>query len=161
RRRADRRRDRRRPHDHGFAASPRHRADHLWHLHHWRDRPGLGFRLQVRQPPPVPLVFRLGARLTTPRLAGGGRTFARLGGRPPTLALDPPYHTVKDNDFITILGPSGCGKSPLLRIVAGLDQPSVANVLLDGMPVVTAGPDRGMVFQSYTLFPWLSVRENI
>jgi ABC-type nitrate/sulfonate/bicarbonate transport system ATPase subunit len=99
--------------------------------------------------------------LTTLRIEGVGRTFAGLRGRPPTRALEPTYLTVKDNDFITILGPSGCGKSTLLRIVAGLDQPSVGSVLLDGMPVVAPGPDRGMVFQSYTLFPWLSVRDNI
>jgi len=60
-----------------------------------------------------------------------------------------------------VLGPSGCGKSTLLRIVAGLDVPSTGQVLLDGAPVRRPGPDRGMVFQSYTLFPWLTVRENI
>jgi ABC-type nitrate/sulfonate/bicarbonate transport system ATPase subunit len=68
---------------------------------------------------------------------------------------------VADNDFITILGPSGCGKSTLLRIVAGLDVASSGQVLLDGVPVSGPGADRGMVFQSYTLFPWLTVRENI
>jgi NitT/TauT family transport system ATP-binding protein len=68
---------------------------------------------------------------------------------------------VQDNDFICILGPSGCGKSTLLRIVAGLDRPTTGRVLLDGQAVERAGPDRGMVFQSYTLFPWLTVKENI
>jgi ABC-type nitrate/sulfonate/bicarbonate transport system ATPase subunit len=68
---------------------------------------------------------------------------------------------VEDNDFICILGPSGCGKSTLLRIVAGLDTPSTGQVLLDGQAVERPGPDRGMVFQSYTLFPWLTVRENV
>jgi NitT/TauT family transport system ATP-binding protein len=68
---------------------------------------------------------------------------------------------VQDNDFICILGPSGCGKSTLLRIVAGLDQPTTGRVVLDGQAVERAGPDRGMVFQSYTLFPWLTVRENV
>ena len=67
----------------------------------------------------------------------------------------------RDNDFITILGPSGCGKSTLLRIVAGLDTPTAGRVLLDGATVTGPGADRGMVFQSYTLFPWLTVRENI
>ncbi|HTN27844.1 MAG TPA: ABC transporter ATP-binding protein, partial [Burkholderiales bacterium] len=67
----------------------------------------------------------------------------------------------EDNDFISILGPSGCGKSTLLRIVAGLDTPSSGRVMLDGEPVARPGPDRGMVFQSYTLFPWLTVRQNI
>jgi NitT/TauT family transport system ATP-binding protein len=68
---------------------------------------------------------------------------------------------VEDNDFICILGPSGCGKSTLLRIVAGLDQPSTGQVLLDGQTVTGPGADRGMVFQSYTLFPWLTVRQNV
>jgi len=90
-----------------------------------------------------------------------GRTFAGLHGGAPTLALQPTRLEVAHNDFITVLGPSGCGKSTLLRIVAGLDTPSTGRVLLDGQPVVGPGADRGMVFQSYTLFPWLTVRENI
>ncbi|MBS0444837.1 MAG: ABC transporter ATP-binding protein [Proteobacteria bacterium] len=89
------------------------------------------------------------------------RTFAGMHGGAPTLALQPTSLAVADNDFITILGPSGCGKSTLLRIVAGLDVPTAGDVLLDGQPVAGPGADRGMVFQSYTLFPWLTVRENI
>ena len=85
---------------------------------------------------------------------------SRKGGVP-TRALEPTSLVVGDNDFITILGPSGCGKSTLLRIVAGLDRPTAGRVLLDGVPVTRPGPDRGMVFQSYTLFPWLNVAENI
>ncbi|MGH8697807.1 MAG: ABC transporter ATP-binding protein, partial [Burkholderiales bacterium] len=61
----------------------------------------------------------------------------------------------------SILGPSGCGKSTLLRIVAGLEVPSTGRVLVDGRAVASPGPDRGMVFQSYTLFPWLTVKQNI
>ena len=78
-----------------------------------------------------------------------------------TLALQSTDLQVAENDFIAILGPSGCGKSTLLRIVAGLDQPSAGEVLLDGQRIAGPGADRGMVFQSYTLFPWLTVRENI
>ena len=78
-----------------------------------------------------------------------------------TLALQATNLDVAENDFVTILGPSGCGKSTLLRIVAGLDQPTAGEVLLDGRPVRGPGADRGMVFQSYTLFPWLTVRDNI
>ncbi|MGQ0651524.1 MAG: ABC transporter ATP-binding protein [Betaproteobacteria bacterium] len=89
------------------------------------------------------------------------RTFPGVGGGPPTVALERTDLQVEDNDFIAILGPSGCGKSTLLRIVAGLDQPSTGRVLLDAQAVERPGPDRGMVFQSYTLFPWLTVRENI
>jgi ABC-type nitrate/sulfonate/bicarbonate transport system ATPase subunit len=89
------------------------------------------------------------------------RTFPGVRGGPSTRALEPTSLFVHDNDFICILGPSGCGKSTLLRIVAGLDEPTTGHVLLDGLRVTGPGPDRGMVFQSYTLFPWLTVRQNI
>ena len=89
------------------------------------------------------------------------KTFPGVRGGAPTRALERTDLTVEDNDFIAILGPSGCGKSTLLRIVAGLEQPSTGRVLLDGAPVSRPGPDRGMVFQSYTLFPWLTVRDNV
>ena len=95
------------------------------------------------------------------RIEALSRTFAGARAGPATAALERIDLTVEDNDFLAILGPSGCGKSTLLRIVAGLDTPSTGRVLLDGQPVERAGPDRGMVFQSYTLFPWLTVRENI
>jgi NitT/TauT family transport system ATP-binding protein len=65
------------------------------------------------------------------------------------------------NEFVTIVGPSGCGKSTLLRIVAGLEEASEGDVGVDGDLVVGPGADRGMVFQGYTLFPWLTVRQNI
>ncbi|MBU4422914.1 MULTISPECIES: ABC transporter ATP-binding protein [unclassified Acidovorax] len=78
-----------------------------------------------------------------------------------TQALQPVDFEVRDNDFVTILGPSGCGKSTLLRIVAGLDHATSGRVLLDGMPVKGPGAERGMVFQSYTLFPWLTIEQNI
>ena len=95
------------------------------------------------------------------RIQGVSRVFPGVHGGPPVRALEPVDLDVADNDFITILGPSGCGKSTLLRIVAGLSQPSTGQVLLDGHAVTRPGPDRGMVFQSYTLFPWLTVRDNI
>ena len=92
---------------------------------------------------------------------GVSRTFQSATGGAPTLALQSTDLTVQENDFITILGPSGCGKSTLLRIVAGLDQQSSGEVLLDGKRITGPGADRGMVFQSYTLFPWLSVLDNV
>jgi ABC-type nitrate/sulfonate/bicarbonate transport system ATPase subunit len=78
-----------------------------------------------------------------------------------TLALQATDLDIAENDFITILGPSGCGKSTLLRIVAGLDKQTAGSVHLDGNAIDGPGADRGMVFQSYTLFPWLTVLENI
>jgi ABC-type nitrate/sulfonate/bicarbonate transport system ATPase subunit len=89
------------------------------------------------------------------------RTFPGVRGGEPTRALEPTDLSVGDADFVTILGPSGCGKSTLLRIVAGLETPTSGRVLLDGKPVEGPGPERGMVFQSYTLFPWLTVADNI
>jgi len=89
------------------------------------------------------------------------RTFPGVRGGPPTRAIEPTSLRVSDAEFICILGPSGCGKSTLLRIVAGLDTPTSGRVLLDGAPVTRPGADRGMVFQSYTLFPWLTVEQNI
>jgi len=93
-------------------------------------------------------------------IQGVSRTFASARGHATQALLPVDFH-VRDNDFVTILGPSGCGKSTLLRIVAGLDEPSTGRVLLDGAPVQGPGADRGMVFQSYTLFPWLTVEQNI
>ena len=92
---------------------------------------------------------------------GVSHRFPGVHGGPPTEALSRTDLSVEDNDFIAILGPSGCGKSTLLRIVAGLETPTTGRVLLDGQPVTGPGPDRGMVFQSYTLFPWLTVEQNI
>ncbi|MDR3590568.1 MAG: ABC transporter ATP-binding protein [Negativicutes bacterium] len=76
-------------------------------------------------------------------------------------ALENTNFSVAANEFITILGPSGCGKSTILKVVAGLEEPSSGRVTLDGREIKGPGKDRGMVFQSYTLFPWLSVQENI
>ena len=93
---------------------------------------------------------------------GVSRSFpATTRGGAPTLALQATDLSVAENDFITILGPSGCGKSTLLRIVAGLDQQTAGEVTLEGRRISGPGADRGMVFQSYTLFPWLTVRDNV
>jgi NitT/TauT family transport system ATP-binding protein len=64
-------------------------------------------------------------------------------------------------EFVSVIGASGCGKSTLIRILAGLETASSGQVLLDGKPVSGPGPDRGMVFQGYTLFPWLTVKKNV
>ena len=93
-------------------------------------------------------------------IQGVSRTFTSPKGVK-TQALLPVDFEVKENDFVTILGPSGCGKSTMLRIVAGLDHPTQGRVLLDGQPVEGPGAGRGMVVQSYTLFPWLTIAQNI
>lgn len=111
----------------------------------------------------------------TPEVAA---RFARLAERPVALevkgltkhfessrgkvtALENLSFSVKKREFTCVIGPSGCGKSTLVRILAGLETASSGEVLVGGKSVSGPGPDRGMVFQGYTLFPWLSVKENV
>ena len=68
---------------------------------------------------------------------------------------------IKDKEFITLLGPSGCGKTTLLRLIAGLDQPTSGEVIADGETVKKPSGDRAVIFQQYSLFPWLTVLENV
>ncbi len=68
---------------------------------------------------------------------------------------------VHRREFVCVIGASGCGKSTLIRILSGLESASTGQMLLDGEPVSGPGPDRGMVFQGYTLFPWLTVKKNV
>jgi NitT/TauT family transport system ATP-binding protein len=78
-----------------------------------------------------------------------------------TTALSKVSFKTHRREFVCVIGPSGCGKSTLIRILAGLEGYSGGQVLLDGKPVTGPGRDRGMVFQGYTLFPWLTVRKNV
>jgi NitT/TauT family transport system ATP-binding protein len=77
------------------------------------------------------------------------------------LALDGLTLDIEPREFLTLLGPSGCGKSTLLNILAGFEKPDAGKVLLNGVPIERPGPDRGVVFQDYALFPWLNIQQNV
>lgn len=78
-----------------------------------------------------------------------------------TLAMDKVSMNILSNEFVCIVGPSGCGKSTLLRLIAGLDEVSSGKIIIQDKDIIGPGVDRGMVFQAYTLFPWMTVEENI
>jgi ABC-type nitrate/sulfonate/bicarbonate transport system ATPase subunit len=89
------------------------------------------------------------------------KRFVDISRREEVVALDGINLTIADDEFLTILGPSGCGKTTLLNIVAGFEQASDGDILLDNVPIRAPGPDRGVVFQEYALFPWLTVQQNV
>jgi NitT/TauT family transport system ATP-binding protein len=88
-----------------------------------------------------------------------GKSFSGPQGE--TEALRDIGFTVHRREFVCVVGASGCGKSTLVRMLAGLDFPSRGRMLLDGQPITGPGHDRGMVFQGYSLFPWLTVLRNV
>jgi NitT/TauT family transport system ATP-binding protein len=102
---------------------------------------------------------RLKAREVILEVKGLGKTFESHQG--PVTALKDIHFKTHRREFVCVIGPSGCGKSTLIRILAGLESHSSGEVLLDGQPVNGPGRDRGMVFQGYTLFPWLTVKKNV
>ena len=77
------------------------------------------------------------------------------------LVLDRLSFSMKSGDFMALVGSSGSGKSTILRLIAGLDQPTSGCISVDGTAVTGPGPDRGMVFQKYSLYPWLNAADNV
>ena len=102
---------------------------------------------------------RLKARDVILEVRDLGKRFATPTGE--HVALDGVSFKTHRREFVCVIGPSGCGKSTLIRILAGLDEQSRGDVLIDGKPAHGPGADRGMVFQGYTLFPWLTVKKNV
>ncbi len=88
------------------------------------------------------------------------KSFQHDGG-PPTLVLANLDITVHEGEFVCVLGPSGCGKTTLLNLIAGFIFPTQGRVLFKGREITGPGPDRGVVFQDPTLFPWLNVLKNV
>ncbi|MDE1820632.1 MAG: ABC transporter ATP-binding protein [Euryarchaeota archaeon] len=88
-----------------------------------------------------------------------GKNFAGRHG--PVAIMEHVSFSVANNDFLAIVGPSGCGKSTLLRLIQGLDHPSSGAILFRGKPVMDVQLDMAMVFQSFALYPWLNVKENV
>jgi NitT/TauT family transport system ATP-binding protein len=93
-------------------------------------------------------------------ISGVSKRFDSTRGQSVT-ALEQVDLAIAAGEFLTIVGPSGCGKSTLLNIIAGFETASTGQVALDGRPIVAPGPERGVVFQEYGLFPWLTVAGNI
>ena len=93
------------------------------------------------------------------RVRALGRVYGE--GAQAVTALQDVDLNVRESEFVMIVGPSGCGKTTLINIIGGLDEQTSGEVLLDGKPVCAPGADRGMVFQGYSLFPWLTVQKNV
>ena len=101
------------------------------------------------------------AKRTAPKLEIRNVTKVFGSRKQKTVAVDNVSMQLVPNEFSCIVGPSGCGKSTLLNIAAGLMKATAGEILVDGQPVPGPGADRGMVFQNYTLFSWLSVADNV
>lgn len=117
----------------------------------------------VTEAPPAPHAASVrprGGRSAALSVANVSLVYPGARGRE-VVALDRVSLDVSPNEFCVIVGPSGCGKSSLLYLIAGLNEATSGQMTVNGVAVHEPGPDRGMVFQGYTLFPWLTVRQNI
>lgn len=99
--------------------------------------------------------------MTRPRIVFDHVCVRFAGERGPMQVVDDVSYHINDREFVSVIGPSGCGKTTMMNIVAGFMQPSSGSVTLDGKPITGPGPDRGVIFQEYGIFPWLTVKENI
>lgn len=90
-----------------------------------------------------------------------GKRYAGAPGQADTLALDQLSFNIEASEIVSILGPTGCGKSSTLNLIAGFEEPTEGEILLNGTPVHGAGPERAIVFQHGALFPWMNVLDNI
>jgi NitT/TauT family transport system ATP-binding protein len=114
----------------------------------------------LRQSPEVAARFaKLKARPVVMEIDRLGRQFS--GEHGPVTALRDISLKIHRRELVCVIGPSGCGKSTLIRIIAGLDEPSSGRMLVDGKETSGPSPERGMVFQGYTLFPWRTVKQNV
>jgi NitT/TauT family transport system ATP-binding protein len=104
-------------------------------------------------------------------MAGTDRMTARIvfenvsmefpSAKGPIKVVDDVSYAIHDREFVAVIGPSGCGKTTTMNMAAGFVKPTAGRVMLDGKPVTGPGPDRGVMFQEYGVFPWLNVRDNI
>jgi NitT/TauT family transport system ATP-binding protein len=125
-----------------------------------QEQPHVGFPSYLDQEPEVKARFqRIYQRPIVMEVRGLSKTFDSANG--PVEVLRDLNFDVHRREFICVIGQSGCGKSTLIRILAGLEEPTSGTVTVGGEVVDSPGADRGMVFQSYTLFPWLTVKSNV
>ena len=100
-------------------------------------------------------------KVVTLKLESVSKSFAKVENDEVTHALSNVSITMQSGEFVSLVGPSGCGKSTILRLVAGLIAPTTGKLTVNGKEILEPAPDRGMVFQKPTLFPWLTVHDNI
>lgn len=117
--------------------------------------------IKKRKVEAVDLNSRIEATVANSKIQGKGVTKIYGNKKNTTLAVDHVDFEILENEFVCIVGPSGCGKSTLLKMISGLDEISDGAIILDDRSLNGPGADRGMVFQSYSLFPWMTVEKNI